>query len=119
MTTALDAIQNDIGATLTGQVQLLIYSDRSMFMGALSPGQKEWAGGTIEADFGIVLIDGSAGLDYVHLDARWYGSEDFTSGDATKATASTGSSMTSWLPRIPRRRNLSDAWQQSQTCVSS
>ncbi|MGE5139517.1 MAG: peptidase MA family metallohydrolase, partial [Rudaea sp.] len=61
----LDAIQSDIGATLTGQVQLFIYSDRSMFMSALSPGQKEWAGGTIEADFGIVLIDGSAGLDYV------------------------------------------------------
>ncbi len=57
----LAAIQNDIGATLDGQVQIYIWGNRDEFMSALSPGNHEWAGGTIDDTFGVVLINADSG----------------------------------------------------------
>lgn len=61
----LAAIQQDIGATMSHAVQIFIYGDRKEFLDVLSPGNQEWAGGTIDDTFGIVLINASSGdLDY-------------------------------------------------------
>lgn len=61
----LNSIQNDIGATLEQKSQIFIYGDRPDFLDALGPGNHEWAGGTIDDTFGIVLIDADAeSLDY-------------------------------------------------------
>ncbi len=64
-TKTLAAIQDDIGATIGTKIQIFIYGDRQDFLTALAPGQHEWAGGTIDETFTIVLIDASASeLDY-------------------------------------------------------
>jgi Peptidase MA superfamily len=61
----LTSIQADIGATIGTQIQIFIYGNRQEFLTALAPGNQEWAGGTIDETFNVVLINAdSSSLDY-------------------------------------------------------
>jgi hypothetical protein len=55
---ALDAIQQSVGAKLSHKIQVFLWDSHPLFMSAISAGQPEWAGGTIDETFGIVLMDG-------------------------------------------------------------